>query len=33
LSWISEDNAVLIQELQRLGAKQYKTYRVYDKPL
>lgn len=33
LSWLSEDNTILIRELERLGASLYKRYRVYGKPL
>jgi len=31
LSWILEDNTVTQRALERLGAKIYKTYRVYEK--
>lgn len=33
LSWISEDNTILIKELTNMGACHYKTYRVYQKSL
>jgi hypothetical protein len=29
-SWILEDNAAMNQALQKMGAKIYKTYRLYD---
>lgn len=31
ISWILEDNAVMVQTVEKLGAKRYKTYRIYDK--
>jgi hypothetical protein len=31
LSWISEDNTVLISIVEKIGAKRYKTYRMYEK--
>jgi hypothetical protein len=33
LSWISEDNNILISIVEKLGAELYKKYRVYEKPL
>ncbi|MCB0593435.1 MAG: N-acetyltransferase [Lewinellaceae bacterium] len=33
LSWISEDNANLISIMDKLGARLYKTYWVYDKKI
>lgn len=33
LSWILEDNLPMRHILERLGARAYKTYRVYGKPL
>lgn len=33
LSWISEDNAVLISIVEKIGAIRYKTYRIYEKPV
>ena len=32
-SWILEDNWPMIRGLERMGAKRYKTYRVYEKAL
>jgi RimJ/RimL family protein N-acetyltransferase len=29
-SWILETNEAMIRPLERLGARHYKTYRVYD---
>jgi len=33
LSWTLEDNALINGGLERLGARQYKTYRVYEKSI
>jgi hypothetical protein len=33
LSWILEDNAPMRAVLEGLGARVYKTYRIYEKPL
>ncbi len=33
LSWILEDNHLMISALETLGAKRYKTYRIYQTPL
>lgn len=33
LSWISEDNIVLINELEKMDAELYKRYRIYSMPL
>lgn len=33
LSWISEDNAVLISIVEKIGAIRYKTYRIYEKSM
>ncbi|MCZ6680880.1 MAG: GNAT family N-acetyltransferase [Candidatus Poribacteria bacterium] len=33
LSWILEDNAMMNSALQRMGARVYKRYRIYDYPL
>ncbi|MBV8805741.1 MAG: hypothetical protein JO042_11850 [Sinobacteraceae bacterium] len=33
LSWILEDNLPMRRILERLGARAYKTYRVYGKVL
>ena len=32
-SWILEDNGTMNHILDNLGAKVYKTYRIYDLPL
>jgi hypothetical protein len=32
-SWVLEDNAVMRRPLERIGARVYKTYRFYEKPL
>ncbi len=29
-SWILEDNAVMRQGLEKMGARVYRTYRMYD---
>ncbi len=33
LSWILENNELMISALERLGARRYKTYRIYESPL
>ncbi len=33
LGWILEDNVLMNRTLQSLGARHYKTHRIYDKPL
>lgn len=33
LSWILESNTAARGVVEKIGAKQYKTYRIYDKPL
>ncbi len=33
ISWILEDNYAMKQTTEKLGAKVYKTYRIYDKPI
>lgn len=33
LSWISEDNKVLLSIVEKIGAKRYKIYRMYQKTL
>jgi GNAT superfamily N-acetyltransferase len=33
LSWVLEDNVLLRQTVERLGAEHYKTYRIYEKSL
>jgi hypothetical protein len=33
LSWILEDNLPMRRILERLGARPYKTYRIYGKSL
>lgn len=30
MSWILEDNALMIRALERMGARIYKTYRIYE---
>jgi hypothetical protein len=32
-SWVLEDNRDINQPVERLGARRYKTYRIYQKPL
>jgi GNAT superfamily N-acetyltransferase len=32
-SWILEDNMLMRQAIERIGATAYKTYRLYDKPI
>ncbi len=31
--WVLEDNTAMINGISRLGFRQYKTYRIYDRPL
>jgi hypothetical protein len=33
LSWTLEDNAMINRGIERMGARKYKTYRVYEKPI
>jgi GNAT superfamily N-acetyltransferase len=33
LGWTDEDNYLVNRAIQRVGARRYKTYRVYEKPL
>jgi hypothetical protein len=33
LSWILESNLKVISTIERIGAKRYKTYRIFDKNL
>lgn len=33
LSWILEDNEMMLRGLRRMGAARYKTYRIYEKEL
>ncbi|MEO8664063.1 MAG: N-acetyltransferase [Ignavibacteria bacterium] len=33
ISWVLEDNHAMMQTAEKLGAKVYKTYRIYDKRL
>jgi GNAT superfamily N-acetyltransferase len=33
MSWILEDNRLMQKGLEALGAKKYKTYRIYRAPL
>jgi GNAT superfamily N-acetyltransferase len=33
ISWVLEDNMPMVQTAVNLGAKCYKTYRIYDKPI
>lgn len=33
LSWILEDNLLMRRAIERFGARVYKTYRLYDRPL
>ncbi len=33
ISWVLEDNVLMIRAAEMLGAKKYRTYRVYDLPL
>jgi hypothetical protein len=32
-SWILEDNVAMVRPLEAIGARHYKTYRIYDLPL
>ncbi len=32
-SWVLEDNEIFTRAMERLGAEQYKTYRIYEKSL
>ena len=33
LSWTLEDNYLINRTVERVGAKRYKTYRIYEKKL
>ncbi len=33
ISWVVEDNTPMVQTAENLGAKRYKTYRLYDKKI
>jgi len=33
LSWTLEDNVLINRGIERMGARKYKTWRVYEKPL
>lgn len=33
LSWILENNTLMISAIERLGGQRYKTYRIYESPL
>ena len=33
LSWILEDNDLMISAIERMGGRHYKTYRIYESPL
>ncbi len=33
ISWVLEDNYAMMQTAEKLGAKVYKTYRIYDKKI
>jgi len=33
LSWTLEDNVLINRGIERMGARKYKTYRVYEKRL
>ena len=33
MSWILEDNVLMNRSLEVMGAKRYKTYRIYEAPL
>ena len=33
LSWTLEDNVMINRGIERMGARKYKTYRVYEKPI
>ncbi len=33
ISWVLEDNAMMISALEQINAYHYKTYRIYDRPL
>ncbi len=33
MSWVLEDNQVMNSAIEALGAKKYRTYRIYDKPI
>jgi GNAT superfamily N-acetyltransferase len=33
MSWILEDNVLMIRAMERMGARHYKTYRIYEKAL
>jgi len=33
ISWVLEDNKLMTRAAELLGAKKYRTYRIYDLPL
>jgi len=33
LSWTLEDNTLINRGIERMGAKKYKTYRIYEKQI
>ena len=33
LSWTTEDNYLVNRTIEAVGARRYKTYRVYQKPI
>ncbi len=33
IGWAAEDNTLMIRAIEAMGARRYKTYRIYEKPL
>src|SRR5450631_3006088 len=33
LGWVTEDNELMVRAIESMGARRYKTYRIYDRPL
>jgi GNAT superfamily N-acetyltransferase len=33
LGWVTEDNELMVRSIEATGARRYKTYRIYDRPL
>jgi GNAT superfamily N-acetyltransferase len=33
IGWAAEDNTLMIRAIERMGARRYKTYRMYQRPI
>jgi GNAT superfamily N-acetyltransferase len=33
LGWVTEDNELMVRAIESMGARRYKTYRIYERPL